>query len=143
MALDVSGLAALVARGKRARCKGMVGGLVRVGPDCAHRVATAAPASTRTPSNPPGPAPASSTALGRWSGVPRLETGGERGGMRFPAPVGVRRGPVRRSPAPTRLVGGAVPRGGGGGLLACRHGLVGVLPAQSALVLEFLQGPFL
>ena len=62
--------------------------------------------------------------------------------MHSPAPAGVRRGALRRSPAPTTFVGEAVPRGGGGGLLPCGHRLVGVLPAQSALVLEFLQGPF-
>ena len=63
--------------------------------------------------------------------------------MRSPAPACVRRGAVRRYLALARLVGGAVPRRGGGGLLPCGHGLVRILPAQSALVLELLQGKFL
>ena len=50
---------------------------------------------------------------------------------------------MRLSPAPARLVGGAVPRRGGGGLLPCEHGLVWIIFAQSALVLELLQGLFL
>ena len=36
-------------------------------------------------------------------------------------------------------MGGALPSEGGCGLLPCGQGLVGVLPAQSALVLRFLQ----
>ena len=71
------------------------------------------------------------------------ENGGGGCCVRSPAPASVRRAVVRRSPALTRWVGGAVPRGGGGGLFSCGQGLVGVLPAQSALVLEFLQSPFL
>ena len=63
--------------------------------------------------------------------------------MRSPTPAGLWRGAASRSSAPTTLVGGDMPRGGGGGLLPCGHGLVGFLPVQSALVLEFLQGPFL
>ena len=80
MALDVSGLAALVARGKRARCKRMIGGLACVSANGAHRAtAAAAPTITRTPSAPQGPAPTSSAASGRWGVVPGLETvgGGE------------------------------------------------------------------
>ena len=50
MALDVSGLPALVARGERARCKRVVGGLARVGADGAHRATAAAPASIGTSS---------------------------------------------------------------------------------------------
>ena len=49
---------------------------------------------------------------------------GRRSGVRSPAPVCVRRGAVRRSPAPAGLVGGAVPRRGGGGLLPCGNGWV-------------------
>ena len=71
------------------------------------------------------------------------KTGGGGCCLRSPGPAGVRRGYVRRSSAPTRWVGGAAPRGGRGGLLPCGQGLVGVLPTQSALVLEFLQNPFL
>ena len=36
-----------------------------------------------------------------------------------------------------------MPQGGRGGLVPCGQGFVRVLPAQSALVLEFLQSPFL
>ena len=61
--------------------------------------------------------------------------------MHSPAPVCVRRGAVRGSPVSARLVGGAVPRRGGGGLLPCGHRLIRILPAQSALVLKLLQGP--
>ena len=61
--------------------------------------------------------------------------------MRSLAPTGVREGAVRHSPAPTREVDGAVPRGGGGGLLPCGQRLVRVFPALSTLALEFLQRP--
>ena len=100
--LDMSGLAALMARGEKARCKGVVGEFARVGTDCADRAAAAAPAPTRTPPPSWGPAPASSAAAGRWGTVPELETRGGGGGVvRSPAPAGVRRGAARRSPAPT------------------------------------------
>ena len=75
--------------------------------------------------------------------MPGLETGEGEGGVRSPAPACVRKEAVRRSPAPTRLLGGAVPRRGGGGLLPCGHEMVEALPAQSALVFEYLQGSFL
>ena len=66
------------------------------------------------------------------------------GGVHSPPPAGVRGGEVVRHPStPTRQMGGAVPREGGGSLLSCRQGLVGVLPAQSTLALEFFQRPFL
>ena len=133
MAPDVSGLAALVTCGERSRSKRVVGGLARVGAEGAHRTtaAAAAPSPTRPPRSPPGPAPTSSAASGRW------------GGGRSLAPVGVRREAVRHSPTSTRLVGGAVPREGGGVLFPCKQGWIGVLPAQNALVLGFLQSPFL
>ena len=63
--------------------------------------------------------------------------------MCSPIPASVRREAVRQFSASTRLVGGAVPWRGGGGLLPYGHGLVGILSAWSALVLEFLQGSFL
>ena len=46
-------------------------------------------------------------------------------------------------PPPAKLAGGAVPRRGGGSLLPCGDGLARILPAQSVLILELLQGPFL
>ena len=65
VALDVSGLAAPMARGARVRYKRVVGGFASVGADGAHRAAATAPASTRT--SPPSPSPASinSAASGR------------------------------------------------------------------------------
>ena len=68
--------------------------------------------------------------------------GGRRCGVRSPTPASVRGGAIRRSPTPTRVVGEAVQENGSG-LLPCGQGVVRVLPASSALVLEFLQGPFL
>ena len=123
VALDVSGLAALVARGERERCDGVVGGLVRVGAECTNRAtAAAAPSPTRTPPPPPGSAPSSSWASSGWCVVPGLKTGaGRRGGVRSPSPACVQRGALRRSPAPARLVSGAVPRRCGGGLLPCEN----------------------
>ena len=45
------------------------------------------------PRDPPGPAPTSSAASSRCGVVPGFETGGgERSGVRSPAPAGVRRG---------------------------------------------------
>ena len=118
------GLAVLVVRGERARYRRVVGELARIGAACAHRTATAAtPSPARTPPAPPGLAPASSAASGRWGVVPGLETGGgRRGGVRSPAPACVRRGAVRRSSVPSRLMDGAVPRRGGVVLLPCGHG---------------------
>ena len=67
MALDVSGLTALVARGERARCEKVIGWLARVGAECTHRVAAAvAPSPTRTPPPSPGSAPDSSAASIEW-----------------------------------------------------------------------------
>ena len=84
MTLDVSGLAALVARGVRARCKWVVSGLARVSADCAYRAtAAAAPAPTRTPL---GPALTSSMASGWWGVVPKLGTGGWGGAVCAPPP---------------------------------------------------------
>ena len=98
------------------------------------------------PSARPAPAPTNSATPGRWSVACGLEArGGVEGRCSLPRPS--RRsgggGGVRRSPTPTKVVGGAVRRGGGGDLVPCGQGLVKVLPAQSAQVLEFLQNPFL
>ena len=140
--LDVSGLAALVARGGRARCKRVVGGLARVGADCAHRAA-AAPSPTRTPPGPPGSAPASSAASGRWGVVPgRIHTN--------PCPHGNRSPPISPWYSPTNQSswGGGpayipLPHAGwGGGAHTAPPPSPGFQP-QSVLVLEFLQGPFL
>ena len=68
-----------MARGERARCKRVVGGLASVDEDGEHRAA-ATPAPTRTPPPPTGPASTRSAASGRWSVVPGLETGDGGGG---------------------------------------------------------------
>ena len=77
-----TGLAALVARGERTCCTGVVGGLARVGADCEHRPPLPLLPLPAPPPPPSGPAPVSSAASGRWGVVPGLETGGggERGG---------------------------------------------------------------
>ena len=123
VALDVSRLTTLVARGERARCEWVISWLAPVGAECTHRAAAAAaaaPSPTRTPPPSPGSAPASSAASSGRSVVPGLEAGGEgRSGVRSPAPAYVRRGAVRRSPTPSGLVNAAVSRGCGGDLLPC------------------------
>ena len=126
MALDVSELAALVARGERHAVKVWLAGLPAL-VHIAHIGSLPPPLLPLPASLRPSPDPAlgSSTASDRWGVVPGLETeGGGRGGVRSPAPACVRRGAVRRSPAPSRLVGGAIPWRDGGGLLPCGHGLV-------------------
>ena len=122
VALDVSGLTTLVARGERARCEWVISWLVPVGAECTHRAAAAAaaPSPTCTPPSSPDSAPASSAGSSGRSVVPGLQAGGEgRSGVRSPAPACVRRGAERRSLTPSGLVNGAVSRGCGGDLLPC------------------------
>ena len=140
MALDVPGSSALVARGEKACCKRVVCGLAHVSVDGAHLASAAAPSPTRPLPAPPDHAPTYSVAPSRWGVVSVLEVGGGRGGGVAPPFQPACGGEaVQLSPVPTKVVGGALPRGGRCGLVPCGQGLVRVLPAQSALVLEFLQ----
>ena len=92
----------------------MICGLARVGADALHRAATTAPAPTRIPQSPSSPASISSAGAGKWGVVSRLEAGGGGEVVCAPPPQSAcGGGAVCRSPAPTRVVGGAVPRGGG------------------------------
>ena len=94
---------------------------------------------------PPDNAPTCSVAPSRWGVVSVLEVGGAKGGGGGSPPFQPACGEeaVQLSPVPTKVVGGALPRGGRGGLVPCGQGFVRVLPAQSALVLQFLQIQFL
>ena len=70
--------------------------------------------------------------------VPGLETrGGGGGAVCAPLTQPACGGGMYAVPPPQ-----LAPWGGRGGLLPCGQGSVGVLPTQSALVLEFLQNPF-
>ena len=95
--------------------------------------------------SPPDHAPTCSVAPSRWGVVSVLEVGGGKGGGGGAPPFQPACGgeAVQLSPVPTEVVGGALPRGGRGGLVLCGQGLERVLPAQSALVLGFLQNQFL
>ena len=89
-------------------------------------------------------APTCSAAPSRWGVVSVFEVRGGKGGGRVPPRSSRRAGGRLYGFLPShKVVGGALPRGGRGGLVPCGQVLVRVLPAQSALVLEFLQSPFL
>ena len=117
MALDVSGSSALVARGERSCCKRVVCGLAHVSVDGAHLASAAAPSTTASYPPLPDNAPTCSVAPSRWGVVSVLEVGGRKGGGGGSPPFqpACGREAVQLSPVPTKVVGGALPRGGRGG----------------------------